>query len=93
MRPAAQRPIIDTVDSPHQVKITVTEEDGAMWATVEQMPGVFATGSTRDELRESLEEGIALYLAEPDAPPPAVALGEFHDGASVTQTRADLALA
>jgi len=38
-------------------------EDGAYWATVDAHPGVFATGDTLDELRESLREGIALVVS------------------------------
>ncbi len=76
------------------VKIrVVTEDDGAMWATVEAMPGVFATGDTLEELHESLEEGIALYLAEGDGPTPTVRLGEFYGETRVIETRAGLALA
>jgi predicted RNase H-like HicB family nuclease len=39
-------------------------EDGSYWARVEALPGCFASGDTLDELFESLEEGIALYLAD-----------------------------
>jgi predicted RNase H-like HicB family nuclease len=44
------------------VHIRVRFEDQAFWATVDEYPGVFATGDTLDELRESLEEGISLVL-------------------------------
>jgi predicted RNase H-like HicB family nuclease len=44
------------------VHVRVRFEDQAFWATVEEYPGVFATGDTLDELRESLEEGISLVL-------------------------------
>lgn len=37
-------------------------EDGTYWARVKELPGVFATGDTFDELFESLQEGISLYL-------------------------------
>lgn len=50
---------------PDHITLTIRIEDGAFWATVEEFPGVFATGDTLDELRVSLQEGIALYLAEP----------------------------
>lgn len=63
---------------PSNLEIVVHEEDGGLWATVPEMPGVFATGDTMDELRESLQEGISLWLAEPDAPAPPVALGELE---------------
>jgi predicted RNase H-like HicB family nuclease len=45
------------------VHVRVRFEDQAFWATVDEYPGVFATGDTLDELRESLEEGISLVLA------------------------------
>jgi predicted RNase H-like HicB family nuclease len=49
---------------PEQLSIVVHIEDGAFWATVDEFPGVFATGDTLEELRESLEEGVSLYLSE-----------------------------
>lgn len=63
------------------------DEDGSLWATVEELPGVFATGDTMDELRESLQEGISLYLASPDQPTPHVTVGELrpkHEVASAS---------
>lgn len=51
------------------LNVRVRHEDGSLWATVDEFPGVFATGGDLEELRESLEEGIALWLAEPGAPP------------------------
>lgn len=60
--------------SPLTVKIRF--EDGTIWATVEDMPGVFATGDTIGELHESLREAIALYLA-PEGEEPAEI--ELHD--------------
>lgn len=41
----------------------VHEEEGALWAEVLDLPGCFASGSSLDELREALEEAIALYLS------------------------------
>lgn len=38
-------------------------EDG-FWAEVKELPGCFASGFTLDELQESLEEAISLYLSE-----------------------------
>lgn len=52
-------------DMPDRINLKIRMEDGAFWATVEEFPGVFATGDTLEELRASLEEGIALYLAKP----------------------------
>lgn len=48
--------------------IKVRLEDGSLWATVDEYPGVFATGDTIEELRASLEEGISLSLSEDDRP-------------------------
>ncbi len=45
------------------VHVRVRFEDHSFWATVDEYPGVFATGDTLEELRESLEEGISLILA------------------------------
>lgn len=42
-------------------------EDGTYWADIEELPGCFATGETLDELFESLQEGVALYLADEGA--------------------------
>jgi predicted RNase H-like HicB family nuclease len=46
---------------PQNLRVSVQHEDGAFWATVEEFPGVFATGDDLDELRESPQEGIALF--------------------------------
>lgn len=66
------------VREPQQLHLSVRFEDGSFWATVEEFPGVFATGDDLDELHESPQEGIALMLAGPGEEPPAVMLGELH---------------
>ncbi len=38
-------------------------EDGSYWAEVPTLPGCFAAGETLDELFDSLQEGIELYLS------------------------------
>ncbi|HEY3552533.1 MAG TPA: type II toxin-antitoxin system HicB family antitoxin [Solirubrobacterales bacterium] len=38
-------------------------EDDSYWADISELPGCFASGDTLDELFESLQEGIALYLS------------------------------
>lgn len=43
-------------------------EDNSYWASVNELPGCFASGFTLDELRESIGECIALYLADDDGP-------------------------
>ena len=40
----------------------IHEEEGAYWAAIPELPGVFATGDTLDELFESLREGVSLAL-------------------------------
>ena len=37
-------------------------EDGSYWADVRELPGVFATGDTLDELFDSLREGVVLVM-------------------------------
>jgi predicted RNase H-like HicB family nuclease len=63
---------------PQHLHVNIRHEDDAFWATVDEFPGVLATGDDLDELRESLQEGIALILARPGEDPPAVALGTLH---------------
>lgn len=63
---------------PQELHVNVRFEDEAFWATVEEFPGVFATGDNLAELRRSLEEGIALVLASPGGEPPAVTLAPLR---------------
>lgn len=42
----------------------IHREAGAYWADVPELPGVFATGDTLEELFESLREGVSLVLDE-----------------------------
>ena len=63
---------------PQELHVNVRFEDDAFWATVEEYPGVFGTGDNLAELRESLEEGIALVLASPGEAPPSVRLGPLR---------------
>lgn len=44
----------------------VHHEDGHYWAEVVELPGVFASGETLDELVEALGEAIGMYRDEPD---------------------------
>ena len=41
-------------------------ETGGYWAEVVQLPGCFGAGHSREELVESLEEAIGLYLEDAD---------------------------
>lgn len=47
-----------------EITITVHDEDGSMWATVAEYPGLFAIGDTEDELFDSIREGLRLQLSE-----------------------------
>lgn len=47
----------------HVYKIHIREEDQSYWASVEELPGCFATGETWDELQASLAEAIGLHLS------------------------------
>ncbi len=48
--------------------VSVHNEDDLYWASVEELPGCFASGGTFEELMEALEEAVGLYLADdPDA--------------------------
>ena len=47
----------------------VHQEDGTLWAEVEELPGCFATGRDLAELEEALVEAITLYQQDADAAP------------------------
>lgn len=74
-----------------ELHVRLRMEDGALWATVDEYPGVFASGATPTELRESLEEGIALCLAEPGGAPPRVTLSSLRVGAIPTSASVTVA--
>ena len=38
-------------------------EDGEFWAEVPALPGCYAMGKTRDELRDNIREAISGHLA------------------------------
>jgi predicted RNase H-like HicB family nuclease len=66
------------MSEPQPLHVSVRLEDDVYWATVDEFPGVFATGDTLEELRESLEEGIALVLAPPGGEAPSVTLAPLR---------------
>jgi predicted RNase H-like HicB family nuclease len=76
-----------------QLHVNVRFEEGSLWATVEEFPGVFAAGDDLAELRESLEEGIALVLARPGEEPPAVKLAPLNAEPTATKASAELVYA
>jgi predicted RNase H-like HicB family nuclease len=44
--------------------IVSEEDDGSLWARVEELPGCFASGFSMEELREALAEAVQLCLPE-----------------------------
>jgi predicted RNase H-like HicB family nuclease len=76
-----------------RLHVRIREEDGVFWATVDEYPGVLATGDDLEELRASLEEGIRLIKAEPGGGVPDLRLSELKLEPSETAASAELVLA
>jgi predicted RNase H-like HicB family nuclease len=76
-----------------QLHVNVRHEDGSLWATVEEFPGVFASGDNLEELRESLENGIALVLERPNGELPTVTLQPLDLAPVETTASAELVFA
>lgn len=53
-----------SVDVTYNARIHDEGADG-LWAEVLELPGVFASGFTHEELEEALAEAIQLYLSSP----------------------------
>lgn len=51
-----------------EYQVTVHNEEGSYWAEVAQLPGLFVSGDTLDEVFEALNEAILLYMNEPGKP-------------------------
>jgi predicted RNase H-like HicB family nuclease len=73
-----------------RVHVQIREEDGALWATVDEYPGVFAAGDDLEELRASLEEGICLMKAGLDDDVPRLRLSALRFEPGGTTARAEL---
>ncbi len=82
-------PMSETKD----LHVNVRHEDDSLWATVEEFPGVFATGDNLDELRESLEGGISLMLERPNGELPSVTLQPLRLEPAETTASAELVFA
>jgi len=82
--------IMKDVPAPQPLHVNVRLEDDVYWATVEEFPGVFATGEDLEELRESLAEGIALVLAAPGGEPPVVTLAPLRHEPAAMQASSEL---
>lgn len=78
---------------PQQLHVNVRLEGESVWATVDEFPGVFATGDNLGELRESLQEGIALVLAKPGEEPPTVILAPLKPEPVLTKASSELVYA
>ncbi len=57
------------MDKAYEVQVLIRTDERGLWATVAELPGVFAAGSTYEELLECLNEAIGLYLDETGVPP------------------------
>ena len=75
---------------PQQLHVNVRLEDGSLWATFEEYPGVFATRDNLEEPREVPREGIALVLAGPGEEPPMATLAPLRAEPVVTTASAEL---
>lgn len=73
--------------------VRVRHEEGSYWATVDEYRGVFAAGDDLDELRASLEEGIALVLAPPGGQPPRIKLTPLQPEPAAVEPNAELVYA
>jgi len=81
------------MSEPRPLHVSVRLEDDVYWATVEEFPGVFATGDNLEELRESLQEGIALVLAPPGGRTPTVTLAPLRHEPVAMDASSELVLA
>ena len=57
------------MDKPYEIQVLIRQDETGYWATVAELPGVFAAGESRAELLECLDEAIRLYLDETGIPP------------------------
>ena len=57
------------MDKQYEIQVLIHEDETGYWATVAELPGVFAAGGRREELLECLDEAIRLYLDDTGIPP------------------------
>ena len=55
---------MSSTPEPVHITASIRFEGDHYWAEVQELPGCFATGDTLDELRDALEEAIAIYLTD-----------------------------
>ncbi|MCO5314693.1 MAG: type II toxin-antitoxin system HicB family antitoxin [Solirubrobacterales bacterium] len=69
-----------------ELHLKLHAEDGAFWAEVQELPGCFAAGDTLEELTESLNEALALYLEEEPVNPDRISPSALDFSRSETLT-------
>lgn len=84
---------VSAMPQSQSLHVSIRHEDDSYWATVEEFPGVFATGDDLDELRASLEDGIALVLALPGQQPPTIRLTPLRPQPATVGASAELVYA
>jgi predicted RNase H-like HicB family nuclease len=73
-----------------RLHVQIRREDGAFWATVDEFPGVFATGDDLEEMRVSLEEGVRLMAAGPGEDVPQMRVSRLELGPDGSTAGAEL---
>ena len=63
-----------------ELTVRVHFEDDVYWAEVVELPGCFASGETLDELKDALDEAIAMYLEDDSASARPDLLEELRQG-------------
>jgi predicted RNase H-like HicB family nuclease len=60
-----------------EYQVLVHDEDGSLWAEIPELPGLFVSGDSDDELAEALAEAIPMYLTDAGQKPFSVDVREF----------------
>lgn len=55
-------------ESQYTLHVHREDADDSYWATIEELPGLFASGFSLEELRECVGESIPLYLSDDSGP-------------------------
>jgi predicted RNase H-like HicB family nuclease len=84
---------VEEMTMPPELHIKVRHEDDSYWATVSEFPGVLATGDTLEELRESVQDGIALMLERDDGVLPQVMIAPLDEAPTEMTARSELVFA
>ncbi|TXJ05744.1 MAG: hypothetical protein E6Q27_05120 [Aeromicrobium sp.] len=71
--------------------IEISRENGMIWGEVVELPGVFASAETWDELGEAITEAISMALEDDSGP--AFAFAQLPSKTSLTPTKAELSFA